>query len=51
MKTIGKHPISELMPHIRAIAFEHGLKVNRVKDFKHIKQILIQRYYNIPSWE
>ena len=31
MKTIGKHTLSELMPHIKSVAFEYGLKVNRVK--------------------
>ena len=51
MKTIGKHTISELIPHIKAIAFEHGLKMNKVKDFNLIKKILIQRFYSIPDWD
>mgnify|MGYP001295278544 CR=1 FL=1 len=51
MKTIGKHTIIELLPHIEAIAFEYGLKVNNLRDFKLIKKILIQRYYMIPYWD
>jgi hypothetical protein len=51
MKTIGKHKIIELLPHIESVAFEYGLKVNSVKDFKIIKKILIQRFYNIPNWD
>lgn len=51
MKTIGKHTIKELMPHIQSVSFEYGLKINRVKDFNMIKKILIQRFYNIPNWD
>jgi len=51
MKTIGKHTLSELLPHIEVIAFEFGLKINRVKDFRLIKKILIQRHYSIPNWD
>ncbi len=51
MKTIGKHTITELLPHIKSVAFEHGLKINRVKDFNLIRKILIQRYYMIPNWD
>ena len=51
MKTIGKHTINELLPHIEAVASEYGLKVNKLEDFKLIKKILIQRYYMIPSWD
>lgn len=51
MKTIGKHTITELLPHINSIAFEYGLKVNKVKEFKLIKRILIQRFYSIPLWD
>jgi len=48
MKTVGKHTLSELLPHLKAISFEYGLKINKVKDFKLIKKILIHRFYNIP---
>ena len=48
MKTIGKHTLKELLPHIETIAFEYGLKINKVKDFRLIKKILIHRFYNIP---
>lgn len=51
MKTIGKHTISELMPHIKSVAFEYGLKVNRIKDFNIIRKILVQRFYSIPNWD
>lgn len=51
MKTIGKHTLSELLPHLEEIAFEFGLKLNRVKDFKLVKKILIQRHYSIPNWD
>lgn len=51
MKTIGKHTITELLPHIKSIAFEYGLKTNRVKDFNLIRRILIQRFYSIPLWD
>ena len=50
MKTIGQHTISELMPHIKLVAIEHGLKVNSVEDFNLIKKILVQRFYSIPMW-
>ncbi len=49
MKTIGKHTLTELLPHIQSIAFEYGLKINKVKDFNIIKKILIYRFYNIPD--
>jgi len=51
MKTIGKHTLTELLPHFRLIAFEHGLKINRVKDFNIIKKIMVQRFYMIPNLE
>jgi len=51
MKTIGKHTVKELLPHLKDIAFEHGLKINKVKDFNVIKKIMVQRFYMIPNIE
>ena len=50
-KTIGQHTLSELMPHIKEIALEYGLKVNRVNESKMIRKILVQRFYSIPNWD
>tara|TARA_B100001769_G_scaffold274728_1_gene273905 strand:- start:2214 stop:2375 length:162 start_codon:yes stop_codon:yes gene_type:complete len=51
MKTLGNHTLTELLPHLKIIAFEHGLKINKVKDFNIIKKIMIQRFYMIPNIE
>ena len=50
MKPIGKHTLTELMPHIKEISFQYGLKINRVKDFEMIRKILIHRFYSISIW-
>jgi len=51
IKTIGQHTISELLPHIKQISFEFGLKMNNSKHFALIRKILVQRHYSIPEWD
>jgi len=50
MKTIGQHTITELLPHIKEIALQYQLQVNRAKDFEIIRKILVQRFYSLPIW-
>ena len=42
---IGKKTITEVLPELQAMAKEHGLRINRVKDFKIIRKILAIRYF------
>ena len=51
IKTMGQHTITEMLPHIKEISFQYGLKINNVKDFKLILKILVQRFYSIPNWD
>jgi hypothetical protein len=51
MKTLGQHTLGELLPHMREVALQYGLKINRVKDFEIIRKILIQRFYSLPIWD
>ena len=46
---IGKMTITEVMPELKAICKEYGLKINRVKDFNVAKKLLAIRfsYYGI----
>lgn len=41
---IGKMTISEVYPHLKSIALSYGLKLNRVKDFKFARIILVNLY-------
>jgi len=50
MKTIGKHTLQELLPHMKEIAVQYKLKINNAKDFEIIRKILVQRFYSIPIW-
>jgi len=43
-KTVGKMTISEAYPHLSVIANAYGLKLNKVKDFKHARIILVNLY-------
>jgi len=43
-KLIGKMTISEIYPHLDAIAKAYNLKLNRVKDFKFAKLVLVNLY-------
>ena len=50
MKTMGQHTLAELLPHMKEIAVQYGLKINNVKDFEIIRKILVQRFYSMPIW-
>ena len=41
---IGKMTISEVYPHLAVIAHAYGLKLNRVKDFRFARIILVNLY-------
>tara|TARA_B100000513_G_C11892214_1_gene182712 strand:- start:486 stop:638 length:153 start_codon:yes stop_codon:yes gene_type:complete len=41
---IGKMTITEVMPELKAICKEYGLKINRVKDFNVAKKLLAIRF-------
>ena len=41
---IGKMTISEVYPHLKDVALAYGLKLNRVKDFKFARIILVNLY-------
>ena len=43
-KTIGKMKISEALPHLDCVAKAYGLKLNRTKDFKFARIILVNLY-------
>lgn len=36
--------ISEVYPHLKTVALAYGLKLNRAKDFKFAKIILVNLY-------
>ena len=37
IKTLGEHTISELLPHMKQICFEYGLKLNNARHLSQIK--------------
>jgi hypothetical protein len=41
---IGRMTLSEAYPHLRSIALAYGLKLNRAKDFKFARIILVNLY-------
>ena len=41
---IGKMKISEALPHLKVVAQAYGLKLNRVKEFKMARLILVNLY-------
>lgn len=41
---IGKMKISEALPHLKVVAQAYGLKLNRVKEFKIARLILVNLY-------
>ena len=41
---IGKMTITEVMPELKAISNEYGLKLNRVRDFNIARRLLAIRY-------
>lgn len=42
---IGKMTISEAYPHLSVVAKAYGLKLNRAKDFKFARLILVNLYF------
>ena len=43
-KTVGKMTLSEALPHLVCIAKAYGLKLNRLKDFRLARIILVNLY-------
>jgi hypothetical protein len=41
---IGKMTITEAYPHLYSVALSYGLKLNRAKDFKFARIILVNLY-------
>jgi hypothetical protein len=41
---VGKMTISEVYPHLKVIANAYGLKLNKAKDFKFARIILVNLY-------
>ena len=46
MKRIGEMTIGEAFPHLKKVADEFGLNLNRTKDFKTARIILANLYCN-----
>jgi hypothetical protein len=47
---VGTMTITEAMPFLKSIAVEHGLKLNRVKDFNIARKLLSIRYSYYNSY-
>ena len=41
---LGDMTITEAYPHLKSVALAYGLKLNRVKDFKFARIILVNLY-------
>jgi hypothetical protein len=41
---IGKMTISEAYPHLKTVSLAYGLRLNRVKEFKLARLILVNLY-------
>ena len=41
---IGKMTISEAYPHLKTVALAYGLKLNKAKDFRFARIILVNLY-------
>ena len=41
---IGRMTLSEAYPHLKTVALAYGLKLNRAKDFKFARIILVNLY-------
>jgi hypothetical protein len=50
MKNIGQLPYSKIAPELEQIATYHGLRLNRVSEYKIALVIFSNLYYNAP-WE
>jgi hypothetical protein len=46
MKSIGQMKLSEAMPHLQMVADKFGLRLNRAKEFKTARIILVNLYCN-----
>jgi len=46
MKSIGEMTLSEVLPHLKKIADDFGLRLNRAKEFKTARAILANLYSN-----
>lgn len=44
MIEIGKMTISQAYPHLKSVANAYGLKLNRAKDFKFARIVLVNLY-------
>ena len=44
MIEIGKMTISEAYPHLKTVALAYGLRLNRVKEFKFARIVLVNLY-------
>ena len=51
MKTIGQSKVTEMLPYLEVIAKQHGLKLNRAKDFKLTRLLLTVLYCNHENVE
>jgi len=40
---IGKQPLSKMLPILKEICYQHGLRINRTRDFKIARWILAHR--------
>jgi hypothetical protein len=41
---IGKMTLSKIYPHLKTVALAYGLRLNRVKEFKMARLILVNLY-------
>ena len=41
---IGKMKISEAYPHLKTVAIAYGIRLNRAKEFKFAKIVLVNLY-------
>ena len=45
-QSIGKTRVSDLIPTLKEICLQYGLKINRPNDFKLARLLLINLYFN-----
>jgi hypothetical protein len=41
---IGKMKITEVLPHLKVVAQDYGLRLNRSKEFRFARMILVNLY-------
>lgn len=44
MKSIGETKLTEILPFLRCVALQYGLKLSRVEEFKLAKNLLVNLY-------